>query len=406
VKHTMHLQNLLTKVFAAEFLAKGMLGVVSLLAIRLMNPDEFSLYSVVLSTLTFTTTFLSSAFNVVFIVRNFEGEHSLRTSFLFFQTLFAALIFLFFLPFHSIYKGLLGITFILVLSQIFLAFAQTYYQKRMDFVAFYKIEFFRVIVFLCCVLMLLFGEVELTALNVILCQIFSASIVFAFFSNGLFSLKLFFDYSKMNNVIRSIWDSNLRYLVSYFFIVTILFNCDIFLLTVFSNTNVVAEYAAGFRYYAIVQLALVSVNRILLPYIQSEQGHSRIIAVFSEHIQTAKYFGVLIGIGVVVSPCLIPIIDGGRYPGSIPVFQVLSVSSFISFLLSPYINVLFKEKEYKFLLTLAFCVLPCHVIGNIFMQHFVGSLGVACMNLLTYSFFNWAVYKKADVRLSQSARDI
>lgn len=392
----MNISRLILKVFSADVFFKIIIAVISLLIIRYMDIEDYSIYAIVITTLTLVSTMVSSAFNRIFIVEDFEEDGIKPSTFLMFQLLMICFIFIFFIPFSSLYEELFTLTIILVISQTFVMFIQTCYQRRMNFRLYYRVEFLRVFLFLLMVLYLILFD-DITSQNAIFAQATTGVIVFFVFGFTLFSIRDFINFEGLKVVTKKMSSQQVRHLFMYYLLFSIFMNCDILLLGLFSDKSVVAEYAAGFRYYAIMQLALASINKVLFPYIQKEVDYSSIINVLANHRKSAKYFIVIVVVAIVSSTWLIPLIDGGKYPNSIVVFQILAVSSFVSFLYSPYINIVLKESYFFYILKLVIIILPIHILANVFIQRYFSDVAalVALLDLCMFGLYNYLVYRKS-----------
>ncbi len=361
-----------------------------------MEVKDYSIYAIVITTLTLVSTMVSSAFNRIFIVEDFEEDDIKPSTFLMFQLLMICFIFLFFIPFSSLYDGLFTFTIILVISQTFVMFIQTCYQRKMNFRLYYRVEFLRIFLYLLVILYLILSD-DINSKNTIFAQAATGIIVFFVFGITLFSIKDFINFEGVMLVSKKMCSKQIRHLFMYYLLFAIFMNCDILLLGVFSDVNVVAEYAAGFRYYAIMQLALTSINKVLFPYIQKEADYSSIVKVLANHRKSAKYFFVIVVVAILSSTWIIPLIDGGKYPNSIVVFQILAISSFVSFLYSPYINIVLKESYFSYILKLVLIILPIHILANVFIQKYFNDVAtlIALLDLCMFGLYNYLVYLKS-----------
>jgi O-antigen/teichoic acid export membrane protein len=88
----------------------------------------------------------------------------------------------------------------------------------------------------------------------------------------------------------------------------------------------------------------------------------------------------------------LPILDGGKYPESATVFQVLAASSALSFLCAPFVSHSMRERDFRFLMSAAILSVALATISGALFISSMGASGAAfCMFLgnaaLTISIF-------------------
>src|SRR5262249_32855461 len=104
----------------------------------------------------------------------------------------------------------------------------------------------------------------------------------------------------------------------------------------------VASLGAAIRYLAIVLAAIPALGAVL------RVRTAQVDVVDSPANQNAMVIGwlrraalpasVLIAIAIVLAPFVIPLIDGGRYPSSIPTLQIFLVTALTAYLTAPVAN--------------------------------------------------------------------
>lgn len=141
----------------------------------------------------------------------------------------------------------------------------------------------------------------------------------------------------------------LCYVFFYTAILALYGQAEIFILDHFAQDEVVASFGAAMRYYGLVVAVLTSMNSVYLSATARLSGIEEFAAILSKHY---KILAVLIP-GLIVMAATaqwwIPLLDGGRYPGSIPVFQILAASAALSFVFNPHVNVLMKLGDYRWI---------------------------------------------------------
>ncbi len=158
---------------------------------------------------------------------------------------------------------------------------------------------------------------------------------------------------------------------------------DIFVVASFLDANAVASYGAALRYLAIVlgpMPALLAVLRVRT---------SQHDVVDSSHLQTRMLMdwirrtivpvSLTIGVVAVAAPFLIPLLDGGRYPDSIPVFQVMLLPAIVNYATMPAPNLLMTQKRYRLLACFYAVVLVVQLIVASGMAQLAGVVAVAAV---------------------------
>ena len=120
------------------------------------------------------------------------------------------------------------------------------------------------------------------------------------------------------------------FLMAYFCLVTLLLNIDMIILRSISSTETVAEYGAAFRYYAVLQVALISIHKLLLPVISKATDNLQLTNIFEQHKKLSYQLIFLAPLIYLGATYIMPLIDEGKYPASINIFLVLALSSYLS----------------------------------------------------------------------------
>ena len=99
---------------------------------------------------------------------------------------------------------------------------------------------------------------------------------------------------------------------------------------------------------------------------------------------------VLVAISALLSPFLIPLIDGGKYPGSIVVFQILLVTAFCAYVLAPSVSILMAQRRYLVLAAVYGLGLLVNLVGDIAIARTFGVTGIAVVSASVYDRAIWA----------------
>lgn len=379
----------LARLISAEVGAKIIIGAISILCIAFMDQSEFAKYVFGMSVFLLLSSLISSVFNIVYIVgvtsdESYSGLLIAQLVFTFFASVFLAF-------FYTSFSGLFWHTCFLILVQCIFLFQQTTLQKKLKFRGYYIAEYIRCMCFGLCVVAcyLYYG---LTASNVFICQIMATCL-------AIISRKDWFSIfiSKgclggLSTLATTLLEARLQILAIYFTLVAILLNVDILVIKTFGTEGDVANYGAAFRYYSILQVGLIVVQKLLLPKIAQTNKSTELKEIFNDHRTVSLYLLALTPLIYAFGVCIIPIVDSGRYPESVNIFLVLAVSSYLSFSFSPYSNVLIKQREYDVMVVIIAIGLLAHLTLSYLLFNKLGSVGVAVSNLTIYGAVNYAIY--------------
>lgn len=128
---------------------------------------------------------------------------------------------------------------------------------------------------------------------------------------------------------------------------------DIFIVAGFLDDTAISSYGAALRYIAIVlgpMPALIAVMRVRTS--QSDlvdSAHAQADLLGNWIRRSLLPVTLFIGAAAIAAPFLIPLLDGGRYPDSIPVFQVMLLPALVNYLTVPGPNLLMTQKRYRLL---------------------------------------------------------
>ncbi|MFL5897560.1 MAG: lipopolysaccharide biosynthesis protein [Solirubrobacterales bacterium] len=128
---------------------------------------------------------------------------------------------------------------------------------------------------------------------------------------------------------------------------------DIFIVAGFLDDAAVSSYGAALRYIAIVlgpMPALIAVMRVRTSQRDLvDSGNAQADLLGSWIRRSLLPVTLFIAAAAVAAPFLIPLLDGGRYPDSIPIFQVMLLPALINYLTVPGPNLLMTQRRYRLL---------------------------------------------------------
>jgi len=128
---------------------------------------------------------------------------------------------------------------------------------------------------------------------------------------------------------------------------------DIFVVASFLDDSAVASYGAALRYAAIILgpmpalLAVMRVRTSQRDLVDSAHLQTRLLADWIK--RSIVPVGAVIGLAALAAPLVIPLLDGGRYPDSIPIFQIMLVPALVNYTTMPGPNLLMTQKRYRLL---------------------------------------------------------
>ena len=128
---------------------------------------------------------------------------------------------------------------------------------------------------------------------------------------------------------------------------------SVFVVALLLDDAALASYGAATRYIAIVlgpMPALLVVLRVRTSQADIVDSDALQVGML---LRWARQVGppvlVVLGIVALLAPVAIPIVDGGRYPDSIPIFQVLLATALFTYATMPGPNLLMTQRRYRLL---------------------------------------------------------
>jgi O-antigen/teichoic acid export membrane protein len=128
---------------------------------------------------------------------------------------------------------------------------------------------------------------------------------------------------------------------------------SVFVVALLLNDEALASYGAATRYIAIVLgpmpalLVVLRVRTSQADIVDSDALQVGMLLRWARQVGPPVF--VVLGIVALLAPVGIPIVDGGRYPDSIPIFQVLLATALFSYATMPGPNLLMTQRRYRLL---------------------------------------------------------
>jgi O-antigen/teichoic acid export membrane protein len=150
----------------------------------------------------------------------------------------------------------------------------------------------------------------------------------------------------------------------------------------------IATLGASLRYLAIVQgpipalLAILRVRTSQVDLIDSVANQRAMVLTWIR--RTALPAGLLVGVVIALAPVLIPQVDGGKYPGSVPVLQIFLITALTAYLTAPGVNIVMAQRRYAVLASTYAIGLLLNFAGDIAVARPFGVVGIAVVSSCVY----------------------
>lgn len=385
-------------VLSFDFLAKIILGIVSILLIRYMPTGEYATYTLCISAVSVVSQIpINIADRIYLVGHNKFKIYENIGNLLLIQIIMVSFLSIAALIFLQSIKIIVSI-FFLSTAYCITQYVKVVQQWELKFKIYSAVEMaksFLFLVLICGSLLIFSGLNFETVISIQFFAFFISSLPLIF---GIFRKKDSISITGSIFLSKAIFESKYKFLMGFVCVGAFLPQINVFLISMMEDGYLVSSYGASFKYFSILNLALSATHVVLLPSIQKAKSQEEINAIFVDMKKFVWLVSPIIIIGSIVSSWLIPLLDGGKYPDSIITFQILSIAALISFWFSPYITILMKYEDFKFLYYIA-------IIGFVLSMSFGGTLiyfggvkGAGVAYLLVYSFVNFSIFIRAKKR--------
>ncbi|WP_340645157.1 hypothetical protein [Phenylobacterium sp.] len=144
------------------------------------------------------------------------------------------------------------------------------------------------------------------------------------------------------------------YLLSlYYGILNWLLTSGMFFLSRAGNELETAAYGATQRYYGILLALVITAQSVLLPALAKAETLQQSRGVIRSYYVICLPLTAALAVVAFAATWWIPLVDGGKYPSSVPSFQILAAMVAISLWTSIHSTIVTKEKKYVALLLYA-----------------------------------------------------
>jgi O-antigen/teichoic acid export membrane protein len=160
----------------------------------------------------------------------------------------------------------------------------------------------------------------------------------------------------------------------------------VFLVAALLDDAAVASYGAALRYVAVVRgpiPALISVVRVRTAQrdmIDSEEAQARMLKNWAKRSAPLALLGL--GAAAIAAPFAIPIVDGGRYPLSIPLFEILLLGAFVTLVTLPAPALLITQRRFALLGWINAAALVANAVLAVAFAPGFGVVGVTVVGTL------------------------
>lgn len=385
------------QVFAGDFAAKALLGVAGLALIRFLPEAEYAVLTLATVLSAFVEQGITGNLNRIYIIGHKRlGLEQSSQSFLALQMWLLALLVLATAPFAPLLGGTYWLVVALTVATCLLEFVKTFYQRNLKFASFSLLEAARTLAFVAALAVLigLAGE-RLRAWQVLALQSACTGIVVIVVFGKSLDPRSLLRFGELWRIARMIVASRYLYMIGYFLGVAMLVRLDVMMLGALDSRPELATFGASFRYYSILMMLLAAMHTVFLPMTQNVERREDLAELFGRYQRLIAAAVPLILVGAWASQWIIPAIDGGKYPGAVGVFQVLSLSAIVSLACSPHANLLLRYDAFRFLFGLCSGAIMLNVGLNALLIPRYHALGAAWATLVAVGAVNGAIYFKS-----------
>jgi O-antigen/teichoic acid export membrane protein len=174
---------------------------------------------------------------------------------------------------------------------------------------------------------------------------------------------------------------------------------DVLVAAALLGQHEVATLGASLRYLAIILSPIPALGAVLrvrtaqMDLIDSPASQRAMVVTWLK--RTALPAGALMCMVLVLAPVVIPQVDGGKYPDSVPVLQIFLATALGAYLTAPSVSILMAQRRYGFLAGVYIAGLLVNLVGDVAVAPPFGVVGIALVSS--------AVYVAIDVTLTAKA---
>ena len=388
----------IVRVFSADLLSKVLLGVTALMSIRfIQDPAQYALLTLAVASVTLTSQILATSFNTIFVVAADKLQLADAPSrFLSFQLLAVGLLTLGLLPFARQLGVVFPIGVALASGYCLSEFSKSQSQHSLDFRRFTRIELTRSSLFFGGQLVLIatVGR-HLMAWQVLAVQAASLWVVFVLFMRTRVAWRGLMDVGSGLQVARTVLASPFRLLFVQSALIAVLMQADVWMLKAIAGDATVAAYGSAYRYYTLAMMVSTSMWSILLPVVQRAATSAELDTLFRKQLRVWAVVAPVVIALAWAAPWWIPLVDEGRYPEAVRVFQILAASALLSVAFSPHMSVLMRFEDFGFTVGACAAALVVGVSLHWVLIPLWGATGAAWATLCAFLVLNGSAFLRS-----------
>jgi O-antigen/teichoic acid export membrane protein len=156
---------------------------------------------------------------------------------------------------------------------------------------------------------------------------------------------------------------------------------NVFVVASLLDDEAIASYGAATRYLAIVLgpvpalLAVIRVRTSQHDVVDSTQVQTKMLLGWIK--RTILPAGAAVVIAALAAPLLIPVLDRGNYPDSIPIFQLLMIPALVIYMTMPAASMLMAQRRYRTLAAIYAVALAVEIAAAVLAAILGGVIAVA-----------------------------
>jgi O-antigen/teichoic acid export membrane protein len=163
---------------------------------------------------------------------------------------------------------------------------------------------------------------------------------------------------------------------------------DVLVAAALLSQHEVATLGASLRYLAIIESPIPALGAVLrvrtsqMDLIDSPVSQRAMVVRWLK--RAALPAGALMCVVLVLAPLVIPQVDGGKYPDSVPVLQIFLATALGAYLTAPSVSILMAQRRFGFLGAVYILGLLLNLVGDVAVAPRFGVIGIALVSSAVY----------------------
>ncbi len=163
---------------------------------------------------------------------------------------------------------------------------------------------------------------------------------------------------------------------------------DVIVASIFLDAHGIATLGATLRYLSVALAAIPAIGAVLRVRVSQtdvvDSGVNQRALILGWLRTTALPGAAVLAVSIALVPYVVPLIDGGRYPGSIVALQIFLVSAVAAYLSEPGSNVLMAQDRNATLAVLFGAALALNFVGDLLVAARWGVTGIAVVSTASF----------------------